>query len=83
MPFDQTMTMDTLTRHKALIEGGLKDPGAETVARAIGDGVKGETDKLVTKDQLQSALSELKLQLILSQVAIAGLSLAIARLIFH
>lgn len=71
--------MDTLRLANRLTAEGRMDEGAaKAVASAIGD----ELDRsLVTKDQLELALSQQTNRLIIAMIAVAGISLTVAKLI--
>ena len=69
-------TVNTLRLSRRMAEAGMPPEQADAVAEAINDEIGGD---LVTKDHLDARLSALKVQLVLSQLAVAGLALAVAQ----
>lgn len=69
-------TLDTLEIVERLEGAGMEHAQAAAIAGVL----RSDTSDLVTRDALQAALANAKYQLILSQVAIAGLLFAAIKL---
>ncbi len=70
--------MDTLTISKELLATGLKQEQAEAIARIIGL----KDNNVATKDFFKVEIAVLFNKLVLSMIAIAGISLTLVKLFF-
>jgi hypothetical protein len=68
--------LDTLALASNLKDAGLTDDQSAAVARAIGDAVR---DSAVTKLELEAALNALLVKVVLAMIAVAGVTLAVAK----